>query len=579
MAYDGWLEYNGVELVNVSRTVQLARALGIDTVRINPSKVAWIQDMLGGTDYGLVSTAPWYDAAYPASAEFAGIIPLGFPGLDDSTTEASTTEYITDGGRSSKQRNATLPIVASVLLAASTDRGAEYGKRWMDKVLRNIGAQTLCTGVDLRYFRYPQAVVTRDWVSVDVINPNGAADATEWNNPVGTSYYTTTAPAGGPTTHAMHAQVNTGFARDFGHEPIDVGTLPSYIGGSVTPQKVRAGAWIYVTGAGDDCYVNFNLVDADGLGSTVVASVLVSAGTGWQHVVSPEFWTSEAQPTVSITFTLDANTSNADAYATGLTVEKYVITNGVPIAHRRDVRLTRGSSITRKRSKSCSVLWTATFTLTCNDPFEYSDPVEVLRYLGGTPIGDVLTSGSTVLVQETCPVYDYSPIYDPLYPALVASPTAPEFYPAGWDITEGMTFERIWARVTPVQPTSLDVVPIIQLDTLTEARMVRVSIWGSGTPTSEQCGPLFSAVVAYLPPNSEFYIDGEQEACYIWDGFSAGVRRADSLVYSPDAKPVEWTSFNDPVSLFVALDLFAESGDYEGSGDVRVAVSFVSKSD
>lgn len=410
MAYDGWLEYNGVEVVNLSRTAQLAETLGIDSVWINPSSVAWIQAELGGIDYDIVTTAPWYDAGFPASAEFAGIIPLGFPGLDDSTTEASTVEYITDGGRSGKQRNATLPIVASVAIVASTDRGAEYGKRWMDTVLRNRGARTFCAGVDLRYFRYVGA--------------------------------------------------------------------------------------------------------------------------------------------------------------------------GAPVAHRRDVRLTRGSSVTRKRSTDCSVTWLVTFTLTCDDPFEYSDPVDVLAGLGGvTPTGDVINSGSLVLTQQSCPVYDYTPLYDPLYPALVPSPTAPDFYPAGWDIAEGMTFERFWARVTPTEPSTLNMVPLIMLSTLTEARMVRVSIWPSTSATDDQCDPLFSVVVAYLPANTDFYVDGELQASYVWDGFSPAVRRTDSLVYGPDAKPVEWASFNDPVSLLVTLDLFAESGDYEGSGDVRASLALISKSD
>lgn len=410
MAYDGWLEYNGTELVNLSRTSQLAEALGIDSVWVSPSRVQWIQDALSGVDYDVVTTAPWYDENYPASAEFAGIVPLGFPGLDDSTTEASTTEYVTDGGRSGKQRNATLPIVASVALIASSDRGAEYGKRWMDRVLRNAGARTFCSGADLRYFRYASA--------------------------------------------------------------------------------------------------------------------------------------------------------------------------GAPVVHRRGVRLTRGASITRKRSVECSVTWLSTFTLTCDDPYEYGEAASVLADLGGVPTGAVINSGSLALTQESCPVYDYSPIYDPLYPALVPAPTAPDFYPDGWTIVEGDTFDRFWARVSPVEPSSLNVVPLIELTTDDDARMVRVSIWPADSLISDQCDPLFSVVVAYLPAGETFYIDGEQRASYVWNGGAAAVRRTDSLVYSPDAEPVQWTAFNDPENLLVTLDVFsAGSGAFEGGGTVRAAVSFIPKSD
>lgn len=410
MAYDGWLEYNGVELVNLSRTVQLANALGLDSVWVEPGSVQWIETALSGTEYDDITTAPWYDAAYPASAEFAGIIPLSFPGLDDSTTQASTTEYVGNGGRTGKQRNSTLSIVGSVALMGSTDRGVEYGKRWMDRVLRNTGALTFCSGADLRYFR------------------------------------------------------------------------------------------------------------TDGAGSEV--------------------------------------------------------------AHRRDVRLTRGSTITRKRITDCSATWLSTFTLTCDDPYEYGEQTTILTGLGGaTPAGSVLLHGSLALIEQGCPFYDYSPIYDPLFPALVASPTAPDFYPAGWDIAEGMTFDRFWARVSPLEPATLNAVPVIILRTDIEARMVRVSVWSSDSAITDQCDPLFSAVISYLPANVDFYIDGEQCASYVWGGFGTAVRRTDSLVYSPDAKPVEWAAFNDETNLLVTLDLFSESGGYEGGGDVRASLALVTKSD
>jgi hypothetical protein len=52
-------------------------------------------------------------------------------------------------------------------------------------------------------------------------------------------------------------------------------------------------------------------------------------------------------------------------------------------------------------------------------------------------------------------------------------------------------------------------------------------------------------------------------------------------VYSPDAKPVEWTAFNDSESLLITLDIFTlpEGETVEGGGTVRLAVSFVPKSD
>lgn len=411
MAYDGWVEFNETELFNLSRTVQLAEALGIDSVWTDPASVQWIETALGGVDYDVISEAPWYDAGYPASAEFAGIIPLALQGLDDSTRESTPVEYITDGGNSGRARNATLNLVANVAIVASTDRGAEFGKRWLDRLLRESSTVSTCSGADLTYFRY--------------------------------------------------------------------------------------------------------------------------AGVG------------------------------------------------APTVHRRNVKLTRGTSVTRKRSVDCSVTWLVTFTLNAADPYEYGAPVPIITELGGDVTGPGLISdGALALIETSCPVYNYDPIYDPLHPALVESPTAPDFLPAGWDIVEGMTFDRFWARVTPVEPSDLLTVPLITLTAVLAARTVRVSIWSSEATEFDQCDPLFSAVLTYLPPDLDVVLDGEQQAAYAWDGFSPLVRRVDSLVYSPDARPVQWTAFNDPEYLIVTLDIFSESG---GSGggieDVRVSLDLIAKSD
>lgn len=409
MAYEGWIEYNGIEIINLSRTVQLAQTLRITTVKTSAASVQWIQDELGGVDYGNPVNAPWYDPGYPASIEFAGIMPLNIDGLDNSTLTRTPIEYINDGGSSGASRNTTLPVVAKVSIVASTDRGAEYGKRWLDRVLRGGGPQAFCAGSELRYFRY----------------------------------------------------------------------------------------------VGEDA----------------------------------------------------------------------------PKAHRRDVNLTRGTTILSKRLRACSSSWTVTFTLTADDSYEYGEEIIKVINLGGVPTGDVISSGSTVLIQGTCPAYDYTPVYDPLYPAMIPSPTAPSFLPAGWDIVPGQTFERLWARVTPVEPTKLNTVPVITLTTETEARMLRVSVWDADTVVANQCDPLFSVVVTYLPADVEFVIDGEQKASYLWQGFGTAVRRTDSLVYSPDAKPVQWTAFNDPTNLLVTLDIFTDSDGYEGDGDVRVKLALVPKSD
>lgn len=417
MSYDGWIEYGGVELVNLARTAALAVALNVNTVRLRTSDFDWMKDALGdgAVNYGDVTLTPWYDAGYPASSEFIGVIPLTMQGMDDSTLQANPVEYITDGGNNGRARNATLPIVASVVIAASTDRGAEFGKRWLDKVLRgsDTGSSRFCSGADLTYFR----------------------------------------ERGSDT---------------------------------ITPEK----------------------------------------------------------------------------------------------AHRRNVSTTRGTSVTRKRSDACSATWALTYTWNCGDPYEYGDELAQVNTLGGVVAGPGLkNSGTVVLVNESCPVYDYSPIYDPLYPALVPAPSVPDLTPDGWTIADGQTFERFWALLNTVEPSGLNMVPVITLTSTEDARMVRVSIFDNSAGANDQCDALFTCVVSYMPANMQFVIDGEQQAAYVWDGVSPNVRRTDSLVYAGDGGPVQWAAFNDPAHMMVVLDIFADSDGYEGDGNVRAALALVPKSD
>lgn len=422
MATDKWVEFADVELFNLSRTAQLAEVMGIDTVWTDPATVAWIETARGtGQDYGDVGDAPWYDPGFPASGEFAGVMPLSMPGLDDSTAEASTIEYITDGGSSGKTRNKTLTLVASVAIVASTPRGADYGKRWLDRMLRGTSGlgRTFCSGSIMRYYRVDGAT------------------------------------------------------------------------GSPAPD----------------------------------------------------------------------------------------------IMHRRDVTLTRGVVVTRKRDTYCSSTWTATFTLTANDPFEYSEEMPRVLNLGAAtptaPVGApaLLSYGSLGMVEQDCPSYDYSPIYDPLYPAFVAPPAAPQFYPDGWDLVEGVNFTRYWARIASIEPSSLNVVPVLSLKTGTAARMVRVSVWPGGSALDDYCGALWTAIVMYLPAGGvELVVDSEQHATYVWDGVSPLVRRADSLAYGPGAKPLSWGSFNDPSGLLVTMDVMVGAA-YSGGGTIRAEFSLVAKSD
>jgi hypothetical protein len=577
MAYDGWIEFGGAELINLSRTAQLADALGIDTVWTEPDTVAWIQDALGGTDYDVITSAPWYDAGYPASAEFAGIVPLSIVGLDDSTLEASTVEYITSGGSSNKPRNKTLPLVANVAVVASTPRGADYGKRWLDRMLRGGGARTFCAGSDLRYFRWAQ----RD--GEDAPPQAHRRDVTLTRGTSVTRKRATHCSATWMTTFTWTA--NDPF--EYGDEELMFTDLGGEIVNLIDNGFFETDASFWHVGSEiDDTFTRDTSEFYSGVAS---GKFETTAGSGLFYPDEVPGTVGEPSPygnDFALSFRtkgtpgnrlrvqwirLNGGTVFADLIVDPLTADWQHVTLVGSIPEGTDF----WSVYPLFRAMDGGTVWV--------------DDVVVVPGLvpkGPEDLGpgvlspSVTESGSLALVEVECPAYDYSPIYDPLYPALVPSPTAPEFYPDGWDLLPGVTIDRFWARIVSVEPSEFNVVPVLTLTTDEDARMVRVSIWPSTADEGDFCDPLWTAIVTYLPAGLDFVIDGEQEASYAWDGVSPAVRRTDSLVFGTGANPISWTAFNDPVGLLVTLDIMSGgSGDYDGGGTVRAALSLVPKSD
>lgn len=155
MAYEGWLEYNGVEIANLARTARLARAASASQVALQPKDYDWILESLGEdpNDANDITNAPWFKATNPASAEFLGFIPLSVEGISDSTREASTTQSAYDGGKTGRSRAATKSFVVDGFFTATSARGAEYGRRWMEGQLNPTDSRS-CVGAELWFFKY-----------------------------------------------------------------------------------------------------------------------------------------------------------------------------------------------------------------------------------------------------------------------------------------------------------------------------------------------------------------------------------------------------------------------------------------
>lgn len=608
MAYDGWIEFGDTEIVNISRTVQLAESLGIDTVWTTPTSVAWVEEALGGDDYDVPSNAPWYDPMYPASGEFAGVIPLSVVGLDDSTLESTPFEYVGDGGNTGIPRNKTLPVVASVALVASTDRGAEYGLRWLNRMLRGEGAgykRMFCSGFDLTYFRFSTEgqsghtalkahrrnvrltrgtsvtrkrrnncsttwLVTFTWTAADpyeysdptpVLSDFGSPDDLMLEGGLTNLAYNPKAVSYGIQHEFL---VRGGWTKTF---LTGLSTIPDLPNVSTSARFTNPSVLTAVTGEGVNLYQNPDT--APGTSATAIARPV----TPGQTVTTVLHIRSSVLSSWVIRLRLHDGAGNWISGAT-------VIGPSVLAPAGDWVRVE--TSILVPANATTPHLAAAVYntTPTTFPAGATMDLTGIMVLEGDAAIeANVLPSGSITLIQQSCPKFDYSPIYDPQYPALVAPPTSPDFYPAGWNIDSGMTFDRAWVLLPPTAPGLLNVVPILTLSTATDARMVRVSVWDWNGALDRLCDPIWSAVITYLPATDRFVIDGEQRACYVWDGQSPEVRRSDSLVFSEDAAPVEWASFSTADSLLVTLDTFSESGEIEGDGTIRASLSWVQKSD
>ena len=155
MSWDGYFTYAGQEFINVSRTEQYAKHAG----------AYWFKGCSGNTDLGpmlgenyrsaLQDPAPWTDPDAPESYGFYGVYPLEVTGLEDSTRAGTVVESISDGGTVGRIRHATRTVVFNVLLAANSDCAADYGLRWLRRLLLgaacSVQSTEACSGADLCY--------------------------------------------------------------------------------------------------------------------------------------------------------------------------------------------------------------------------------------------------------------------------------------------------------------------------------------------------------------------------------------------------------------------------------------------
>ena len=137
MAWQGWFEYDGTEIINVARVEQYAKTM----------KLAWFRPlfkndalpyMLGdGLRYStpMLDDAPWVDPDVPASLAFYGVYPLDVTGIEDSSRTSTPIESIVEGGLAGAIRHASKTVVFNCILLAGSGEAMDHGIRWLKQAL------------------------------------------------------------------------------------------------------------------------------------------------------------------------------------------------------------------------------------------------------------------------------------------------------------------------------------------------------------------------------------------------------------------------------------------------------------
>jgi hypothetical protein len=156
MAWDGYFEYAGNEIINVARTeayAAQAKAYWFRPQFENDSLAA----ILGDENYKtpLLDDAPWTDPDVPESYDFYGVYPLEISGLENSTRTSTAIESTMDGGIPGRIRHASKTVVFNCVLMAGSDAAASYAMLWLRQALLGgvcgASASSSCFGESLCY--------------------------------------------------------------------------------------------------------------------------------------------------------------------------------------------------------------------------------------------------------------------------------------------------------------------------------------------------------------------------------------------------------------------------------------------
>lgn len=241
--------------------------------------------------------------------------------------------------------------------------------------------------------------------------------------------------------------------------------------------------------------------------------------------------------------------------------------------HLRNVLINRGPLVNNTRTMpGCNgVVWLVSFTATAGDPFQYGALEPVLRDMNtaiiglGSPYVDGLSgdTGSLDNLPETeCPTAVITPIFDPNCSPFSPPPQPPDLMPGCFDMPA--TWDRLYAEIpASLVPLWDEVRPVITLSADEEdVRMVRIRFYDETADPDAACGWVGEYIVSLIPAGYTLAIDTSQQAVLAWttDGVA---RRADSLVFGSNAKPVSWFGLSCGEAYRMTVDTDGEAANFD----------------
>ena len=229
----------------------------------------------------------------------------------------------------------------------------------------------------------------------------------------------------------------------------------------------------------------------------------------------------------------------------------------------RKVVFNNGPTVTSKRNTSDGgAVWTVSFTGVAGSPYEFGEEKPVVT--GFLSANTVFASGVTAIetpylfTEFDCAVQVYSPVYDPLCPAIVVPPDPPSV-PLGCYTPPRNCFRRTVNIPNTMIPLWSDAVPLIKVNAVdADVRNLRLRFYADvnhdGLIEDDPCAYCGDIVISYIPEGGTMVFDASDQVVYVEapGGFR---RRADNLVFATDGTPFQWPTLSCGFAYIVAFDL------------------------